>query len=279
MAEAGPRAFVCGHPVGHSRSPLIHGYWLRELQIGGSYEAIDVAPAKFAAFLTNLGSSGFSGGNITLPFKEAACELIEHPDEAARAIGAVNTVWIEKTGLHGTNTDWQGFAASMDEMAPGWDNATSAVILGAGGAARGIVYALIRRGLTKIHIINRTISRAAELAAAFPGTKADGWSGLSEKLPHAELLINTTSLGMKGNQQSTLDLAPLPPSAIVADIVYVPLETPLLSAARERGLKTVDGLGMLLHQAVPGFEKWFGVRPRVTEKLRNIIVSDLERTG
>ncbi|RWM97654.1 MAG: shikimate dehydrogenase [Mesorhizobium sp.] len=271
------RAFVTGHPIAHSRSPKIHRYWLEEYGIDGSYQAIDVRPEDFAAFLKSLGENGYRGGNVTIPHKEAAFALVERRDEAAEAIGAVNTLWLEDGVLWGGNTDALGFAGNLDEHAPGWAANGPAVVLGAGGASRAVIYALKDRGLNDIRIVNRTLARAEELADRFgAGVSAHGAGAVGELLSDAGLLINTTALGMHGNETLAADPAGLPGHAIVTDIVYVPLETPLLAAARARGLKTVDGLGMLLHQAVPGFERWFGKRPQVTPQLRRMIVADIE---
>ncbi|AZO60451.1 MAG: shikimate dehydrogenase [Mesorhizobium sp.] len=271
------RAFVTGHPIAHSRSPKIHRYWLEEYGIDGSYQAIDVRPEDFAAFLKSLGENGYRGGNVTIPHKEAAFALVERRDEAAEAIGAVNTLWLEDGVLWGGNTDALGFAGNLDEHAPGWAANGPAVVLGAGGASRAVIYALKDRGLNDIRIVNRTLARAEELADRFgAGVSAHGAGAVGELLSDAGLLINTTALGMHGNETLAADPAGLPGHAIVTDIVYVPLETPLLAAARARGLKTVDGLGMLLHQAVPGFERWFGKRPEVTPRLRRMIVADIE---
>lgn len=281
MAEPAPiRAFVCGHPIAHSRSPLIHGTWLREFAIAGTYVPIDVAPADFPRFASGLAAAGFAGGNVTIPHKEAAFSLVSRRSAAAELIGAVNTLWIEDGRLCGDNTDAYGFAANLDDLAPGWDGAGRAVVLGAGGAARAVLFALRERGFTDIRIVNRTRARATELADRLGGgTTAHGWDALPELLADTRFLVNTTSLGMPGQQEAKIDLSPLPDSAVVTDIVYVPLTTPLLAAAQARGLKTVDGLGMLLHQAVPGFERWFGKRPQVSASLRNRIVSDLEGHG
>lgn len=271
------RAFVTGHPIAHSRSPKIHRHWLEEYGIDGSYQAIDVRPEDFAAFLKSLDENGYRGGNVTIPHKEAAFALVERRDEAAEAIGAVNTLWLEDGVLWGGNTDALGFAGNLDEHAPGWAANGPAVVLGAGGASRAVIYALKDRGLNDIRIVNRTLARAEELADRFgAGVSAHGAGAVGELLSDAGLLINTTALGMHGNETLAADPAGLPGHAIVTDIVYVPLETPLLAAARARGLKTVDGLGMLLHQAVPGFERWFGKRPEVTPRLRRMIVADIE---
>jgi shikimate dehydrogenase len=280
MADAARKAFVCGHPIAHSRSPLIHGHWLAELGIAGSYEAIDVAPADFPAFLRGLEAAGFRGGNVTIPHKEAAFALVDDHDEASALIGAINTVWLEDGRLRATNTDWSGFSANLDAGGPEWGAGRTAVVLGAGGSARAILHALIRKGYREIRVVNRTVERARDLADRFGASvSAHGWEGLPELLADADLLVNTTSIGMAGHDGAAVDLAPLKESAVVTDIVYVPLTTPLLAAARARGLKTVDGLGMLLHQAVPGFAHWFGQVPSVTPALRALVIADMERTA
>jgi shikimate dehydrogenase len=278
MAEAFRRAFVCGHPIAHSRSPKIHGYWLKRYRIAGSYEAIDVAPDGFPAFLAKLRAEGFAGSNVTIPHKENAFRLVERRDEAAEEIGAINTLWFEDGKLWGSNTDSYGFAANLDQRAPGWDRSNVALVLGAGGASRAIVHALTARGFDDIRLLNRTVGRAEELARAFgPKTSAHPLAAASELAGDAKLVVNTTSLGMHGADDALpINVDSLPDAALVTDIVYVPLETPLLAAARRRGLKTIDGLGMLLHQATPGFERWFGRRPEVTDELHAMIVADIE---
>ncbi|CCV04276.1 Shikimate dehydrogenase [Mesorhizobium metallidurans STM 2683] len=276
MAEGSKKAFVTGHPIAHSRSPKIHGHWLAKYGIDGSYRAIDVAPANFAEFVQTLEANGYRGGNVTIPHKEAAFALVARRDDAAESIGAVNTLWFEDGTLCGGNTDAHGFAANLDEHAPGWAGNSPAVVLGAGGASRAVIHALIERGVSDIRIVNRTLARARELAHRFgSGVSAHGVAATGELLADAGLLINTTALGMHGNEGLSADPMGLPDHALVTDLVYVPLATPLLAAARARGLKTVDGLGMLLHQAVPGFERWFGVRPEVTAELRRIILADI----
>ena len=282
MAEAAAKkAFVCGHPIAHSRSPGIHGYWLKRYGIAGSYEAIDVAPEDAAGFFATLKERGFAGGNVTIPHKEAAFAAAARRDEAAERIGAVNTLWFEDGVLCGGNTDAEGFAANLDERAPGWTRLGAAVVLGAGGAARAVIQALKERGFTDIRVTNRTVARAVELADRFgEGVSAHPSAATQELLSDAGLLVNTTALGMAGKARADelpADPEKLPRHAVVTDIVYVPLETPLLAAARRRGLKTVDGLGMLLHQAAPGFERWFGRRPEVTRELRDMIVADMEK--
>ena len=273
------RACVIGHPVAHSRSPLIHGYWLREHKIDGEYMREDVRPENIDRFLNRL-AERYVGANVTIPHKEAAFAKLQHPDAIAQALGAANTLWFENGALSGTSTDVHGFLAHLDASLPGWDRRTgTALVLGAGGASRSIVYALLERGVGRVVIANRTNARAQALADRFGRRIAVvDWASISKVLATAELLVNTTSLGMKGQPPLALDLAPLKNSAAVYDIVYVPLETPLLAAARARGNPVVDGLGMLLHQAVPGFERWFGVRPIVTPALRMRLLADLGET-
>ncbi|MCG6121723.1 MAG: shikimate dehydrogenase [Microvirga sp.] len=274
------KAFVVGHPIAHSRSPLIHGHWLQRHGIDGSYERIDVAPDDFAGFIDKLAGNGFSGGNVTLPHKAAAFRSVATATGRARRLRAVNTLWIEDGVLKGDNTDVLGFVASLDAaLGTGWETARRrALVLGAGGAARAIVAGLLDRGLDRISIVNRTPDKAGEIVAFDPArVTAHGLDALPSLLPGAEILVNTTSLGMTGQPPLVIDLSPMPAGAAVADIVYAPLETALLAQARARGLASVDGLGMLLHQAVPGFERWFGIRPEVTPELRALIVADLER--
>ncbi|MDI6027485.1 shikimate dehydrogenase [Corticibacterium sp. UT-5YL-CI-8] len=277
MADA-PKAFVCGHPIAHSRSPLIHGYWLRHHDIAGTYQALDVAPNHFPAFLSLLRAEGYVGGNVTIPNKEQAFALVTLRDEAAEQIGAVNTLWFEGGELWGGNTDAYGFAANLDAKAPAWDNGKTALILGAGGASRAVIHALKVRGFSDIRVANRTVARALELADHFgSAVSAHSLEGTSDLLADADLVVNTSALGMHGEGNAAVNVSALPTHSVVTDIVYVPLETPLLAAARQAGLKTVDGLGMLLHQAVPGFERWFGIRPEVTTALHDLIVQDLDK--
>ena len=276
MAEAAKKAFVTGHPIAHSRSPRIHGHWLEQYGIDGSYQAIDVAPERFAEFVKTLQANNYRGGNVTIPHKEAAFALAERRDQAAEEIGAVNTLWFDDGVLWGGNTDGHGFAANLDDHAPDWASNGPAVVLGAGGASRAVIHALKQRGVADIRIVNRTLARAQELRDRFgAGVSAHGMAQTGELLADAGLLVNTTALGMHGNEGLSADPELLPDHAIVTDIVYVPLETPLLAAARARKLKTVDGLGMLLNQAVPGFERWFGRRPEVTGALRDLIIADM----
>lgn len=277
------KAFVVGHPIAHSRSPLIHGHWLAAFGIDGTYERIDVAPDGFGDFLDGLRGAGFAGGNVTLPHKEAAFALADVLTEAARRIGAVNTLSFDGEGrLVGDNTDAVGFTAHLeDTLGAGWlaQEAGDILVLGAGGAARAVVAGLLDRCGARIRVANRTRDRAEAIAALDPArVEAIAWQDLDGAAGHARLFVNTTSLGMTGKPPLDLDLDGLPAHCAVADIVYAPLRTDLLARAAERNLATVDGLGMLLHQAVPGFERWFGVRPAVTPELRDIVVSDLAGT-
>ena len=274
--SSAPRAFVIGHPISHSRSPLIHGYWLRQLGIEGSYDKIDVPPEALSNFLRSLRAERFMGGNVTVPHKTAVLSLVDEVDEAATAIGAANTLWFADDRLMAGNTDALGFVSSLDASAPGWDTRPrQAVVLGAGGAARAVVYALIGRGF-EVCIVNRTLANAVELAGTFDADAwAYSWIELPDLLKTAALLVNTTCLGMAGQPSLEIDLGKLDSDALVCDIVYVPLETDLLRQARKRGHRTVDGLGMLLHQAAPGFRRWFGVGPRVTPALRAVIEADI----
>lgn len=271
------RAAVIGWPIAHSRSPVIHSYWLREYGIAGSYERIAVPPEQVEEFLRTFERTGLAGANVTIPHKEMALGCCDEVDEAAQVIGAVNTLRFKDGKLLGSNTDGMGFLGSLDAGAPGWDEtAGAAIVLGAGGAARAIVWALKSRGFAPIHIVNRTVERAQDLASRFgEGVQAHGTEALAALLENTALLVNTTSLGMNGQPSMDVDLDLLPANCLVTDIVYVPLETDLLARARARGLRTVDGLGMLLHQAAPGFELWFGVRPKVSDGLRAAVLADM----
>jgi shikimate dehydrogenase len=271
-----PAACLIGWPAAHSRSPIIHRYWLRTLGIEGGYVIEAVPPDEFKDFVLRLSLRGFAGANVTIPHKEQALALSK-PDARAKAVGAANTLWFENGELCSTNTDVEGFINNLDASAPGWDRAGEALVLGAGGSARGVVFGLIERGIKTVHLANRTVDRASALAETFGASvQPVGWDKMSELLPRAGLLVNTTSLGMHGQPALDLDVARLPDNAVVADLVYVPLQTELLGAAQARGLKTADGLGMLLYQAVRGFELWFGRRPQVTAELRALVEADLK---
>ena len=272
-----PAACLIGWPAAHSRSPLIHHYWLRTLDIAGGYVIEAVPPDEFKDFIFRLSLRGFVGANVTIPHKERALALSK-PDARARAVGAANTLWFENGELCSTNTDVEGFIDNLDACAPGWDKAEDALVLGAGGSSRAVLFGLMERGVKRVHLANRTMERAGALADQFGASVLPvAWDAIGELLPRAKLLVNTTSLGMHGQPALDLDVGRLPSDAVVADLVYVPLETPLLAQARERGLKIADGLGMLLYQAVRGFELWFGKRPEVTSELRALIEADLKK--
>jgi len=273
-----PAACLIGWPAAHSRSPLIHRYWLRTLGIEGGYVIEAVPPDEFKDFVFRLSLRGFVGANVTIPHKEQALALSK-PDARARAVGAAHTQWFADGELCSTNTDVEGFINNLDAAAAGWDSCDEALVLGAGGSSRAILFGLLDRGIKRVHLANRTQSRAQALADQFgPAVVPVAWDTIGELLPRAGLLVNTTSLGMKGQPALDIDVALLPAHAVVADNVYVPLDTPLLAAARAHGLKAADGLGMLLHQAVRGFELWFGRRPGVTAELRALVEADLTKT-
>lgn len=275
MAATKRAACLIGWPAAHSRSPLIHHYWLRQLGIEGGYSIEAVPPEGFAEFVLHLKTHGYVGANVTIPHKERALQLTE-PDERARAVGAANTLYYDGDLLRSTNTDIEGFIGNLDASAPGWDGSPHAVVLGAGGSSRAVVFGLLERGVQRIALANRSIERAQALRDLFGDRVVPiAWSDIPAALPGAGLLVNTTSLGMKGQPPLQIDLSALPADAVVADLVYVPLETDLLAAAKARGLRTADGLGMLLHQAVRGFDLWFGARPHVTAELRALVEADL----
>lgn len=278
------RAGVMGWPVSHSLSPRLHGHWLARYKIDGSYEALAVEPADLTEALSRLAEKGFQGVNLTVPHKEAALALADTVDDTARRIGAVNTIVVGKDGeLAGSNTDAFGFIENLrdhvgDQVAAGWSG-RPVTVLGAGGAARAVCTALLDCGVADIRLVNRTVERAVLLAEQLPGLKQCAiivpWRDRAEALAGAGLLVNTTVLGMTGQEPLELDLADLPADAAVNDIVYAPLETTLLAQARQRGNQVVDGLGMLLHQARPGFHAWFGVDPTVDEELRQAILAGM----
>lgn len=269
-------ACVIGWPAAHSRSPLIHRHWLATYGIAGDYRVEAVPPEDFPAFVKDLAGRGYVGANVTLPHKEAALAL-SAPDDRARKIGAANTLWIDGAKLRATNTDAEGFIANLDASAPNWDRGIeTALVLGAGGSARAVVYGLVDRGVPRIYVANRTLPRAEELARRFgAAVHPIQWDEARGLFGATQLLVNTTTLGMVGQPVLDIGLGRLPANAVVADLVYAPLETALLAAARERGLRRADGLGMLLHQAVRGFSLWFGVTPAVTPELRKLVEADL----
>jgi shikimate dehydrogenase len=273
------RAGVMGWPVAHSRSPLLHGYWLERYKIAGEYTLLPVPPEALARALRALPERGFAGCNLTLPHKEAALALVDRLDDTARRIGAVNTIVVAADGtLEGRNTDAFGFDAHLAASVPGWSAKRGpAVVLGAGGAAHAVVAALLDGGAPEIRLVNRHRARAETLAAALGGSLAViEWDRRADALAGAALLVNATSLGQAGQPPLDLALDALPKSAVVYDIVYLPLLTPLLGAAEARGNPTVDGLGMLLHQARPAFAAWFGIMPEATPELRARAVASLE---
>jgi len=270
---------VIGWPIEHSRSPLIHNYWLRHYRIPGEYRREAVPPDKFRDFVQSLAERGYTGANVTLPHKEAALAWSQ-PDDRARAVGAANTLWSDGV-LRSTNTDVEGFLDNLDAGVPLWDrNLSKAVVLGAGGAARAVIYALLERGVERIVAVNRTRKHAEALRERF-GARVDPapWDERNAALGDAALLVNATTLGMAGQPELAVEIGRLPGLAVVVDLVYVPLVTPLLRAAKARELRTVDGLGMLMHQAVRGFLLWFGKRPEVTAELRGVLEADLGRSS
>ncbi|MCB1504229.1 MAG: shikimate dehydrogenase [Hyphomicrobiaceae bacterium] len=275
------KACVIGWPITHSRSPMIHGYWLKSHGIDGSYEKVAVQPENARAFLLGLEAGGFSGCNVTVPLKEIAFEAAQEKEASAIAVGAANTIWLEGGKICAANTDTYGFMTHLGKTVPDWQERDRPVlVLGAGGAARAIVYGFIESGVGQVLVANRTRARAEALSQHFGRkVKVVDWGARSEAARDAGVIVNTTTIGMKNEGSLDMDFRNAADSTVVADIVYVPLETEMLAVARKRGLRTVDGLGMLLHQAVPGFEKWFGVRPEVTGELRAMIVADLEKAA
>ena len=271
-------AGVMGWPVAHSRSPQIHNYWLQKYGIKGAYVQLAVQPGDLAVALPGLSALGFRGCNITIPHKVDALKLVHEVDANAQRVGAINTIVVQADGsLKGMNTDGFGYIQSLLDAQPDWNAGTGPVtVLGAGGAARAIVLALADRGAKEIRLLNRTAGKAESLAAEFGGpVKALPWNERHAALADVALLVNTTSQGMHGNPPLELTLDALPKHALVSDVIYVPLETPLLAAARQRGNHTVNGLGMLLNQARPAFEAWFGVMPDLTPELKQAIEATL----
>jgi shikimate dehydrogenase len=274
------KACVIGYPITHSRSPLIHNYWLRQLGIPGSYEQREVLPEHADAFLSSLPKSEFVGCNVTIPHKETACRIVSNLSAKAKRLNSVNTVYVRNGETCGTSTDGEGFYENIRATIDGFDShGMDVTVLGAGGSASAIIGELIDRGCKRIHVVNRTHARAEALVdrlgkAVVPASR--------DELPHllksTDLLINTTPQGMGSDASPDIDLATLQATAIVCDIVYVPLKTKLIVQAEAQGLRTVTGLGMLLHQAVAGFEFWFGVRPTVTQDLHDLVARDITAT-
>lgn len=272
------RACVIGWPISHSRSPLIHGYWLKQNGIDGSYVRQPVEPSALDAFIANLASAGLAGCNVTIPHKEAVFDLVTRADDSTERLGAVNTVYLRDGKVLGTNTDGEGFLNNLRSSAPGLALANGrAVVLGAGGASLAVVNTLLEQGVSEVAVANRTREKAEQLRQRFgKRVKAIGWAEAADHLGDCSLLVNTTSLGMKGQPELAIDLSRLSGTAIVTDIVYTPLRTKLLSDAAARGNVVVEGLGMLLHQAVRGFSLWFGITPRVTEELHDLVARDID---
>ena len=272
------RACVIGWPIEHSRSPMIHGYWLKRYGIDGAYTKEAVTPGDCESFLRALHLRGFVGCNVTVPLKEIAFRVADERDASAMAVGAANTLWLANGRLHAANTDTHGFMTHLALSAPGWRKDDRPVaILGAGGAARAIVHGFLAAGIAEVRVFNRTRARAEALAQDFGSrVSVHDWSARTTVSRDAAVIVNTTTIGMKGVGGLGVDFTGFNPACVVADIVYVPLRTAFLAAAEAHGLITVDGLGMLLHQAAPGFERWFGVKPEVTPELRAILKADIE---
>ncbi|WP_170370398.1 shikimate dehydrogenase [Ruegeria arenilitoris] len=271
-----PLAGVIGHPIAHSRSPALHGYWLKTYGLPGHYVPMDVAPADLETVLRSLPKAGFVGTNVTVPHKEAALRLADHVSDRASVIGAANTLVFRADGsIHADNTDGYGFMQNLRAGAPDWvPQDGPAVVFGAGGAARAVLQALAEAGVPEILLTNRTRSRADHLKEEFGQriTVVD-WVQAGNVIENAELVVNTTSLGMQGQPELRVPLDGLQPGTVVTDLVYTPMKTRLLEQAEAAGCTVVDGLGMLLHQAVPGFERWFGLRPEVTEETRAAVLA------
>ncbi|MFY2824075.1 shikimate dehydrogenase [Ruegeria sp. MALMAid1280] len=270
-----PLAGVIGHPIAHSRSPQLHGHWLKKYGLAGHYVPMDVAPDDFETVLRTLPMAGFVGTNVTVPHKEAALRIADHVSDRASVIGAANTLVFQKDGsIHADNTDGYGFLENLRSGAPDWTPSDGpAVVFGAGGAARAVLQSLLDAGVPQIMLTNRTRARADQLQQEF-GDRVSvvDWLQAGNVIENAELVVNTTSLGMQGQPELRVPLDGLQPGAVVTDLVYAPLKTRLLQSAEQAGCTTVDGLGMLLHQAVPGFERWFGTRPEVTDDLRAAVL-------
>lgn len=270
------KACVIGSPIAHSRSPLIHSYWLNQLGINGSYKSVLVEPADLKTFLSQLSANGYVGCNVTLPHKEAALPFIDVIDDSVKAIGALNTVYLKNSQTHATSTDGEGFLQNVIASIPDFEFAgKNVVLLGAGGSAKAIIERLLRVDVQSVTVANRTVERAQQLAKTF-GSKIIPLELSAVNLNSCDLLVNTTSQGMSGQPALAIDISTLPQHAVVADIVYVPLKTNLIRTAEARGHCTVPGLGMLLHQAVRGFELWFGVKPEVTPALYTLIARDID---
>jgi shikimate dehydrogenase len=271
-------AGVMGFPIAQSRSPALHNFWFAQHELAGTYVPLAIPPERLERALRALPALNFAGCNLTIPLKQKAFEIVDQVNDTAKAIGAISCVIVRADGsVAGTNNDWYGFTHNILEFVPDWRaDAGPAVVMGAGGAARAVVYGLLRSGAREIRICNRTSARAQSLADAFgANVRAAPWEQRHDALEGAAMLVNTTSQGMAGQPSLDLALDRLPKSALVNDIVYIPRETPLLLAARARGNRTVTGLGMLLHQGIPAWKAWFGIEPKVTAELRAAIEATL----
>ena len=272
------KACVIGWPISHSRSPIIHGYWLKQHGIDGSYTRQPVEPSSLASFLANLAQQGYAGCNVTIPHKEQAYHLVTRADDTTERLGAVNTIYLRDGRLHGTNTDGEGFINSLRHSQPELVlKNTRVMVLGAGGASLAVVNALLEQGVANIALANRTVEKAEQLRIRFGDRVTPiSWEKTEDQLSECDLLVNTTSLGMTGQPALDIGLGRLPQKALVTDIVYTPLRTLLLERAAARGNPVVEGLGMLLHQAVRGFSLWFGVTPKVTQELHDLVARDVD---
>ena len=271
-----PVVAVLGYPIHHSKSPKMHGYWLDQAGASGYYVPLEIHPDNFEEALKNMPKLGFRGANVTIPHKERALEIADFVSKRAQRIGAANTLYFDVDGkIHADNTDGYGFITNLKKGAPEWNAKTgSALILGAGGAARAILDALITEETPIIYLTNRTKERALDLASEFGnGIEVLDWDKKNSVLAEVKTLINATSLGMNGEGDLGLDFSQLTGAMTVTDIVYTPLETDLLKHAKQRGCTCVDGLGMLIYQGVPGFSNWFGENPKVTDELRELLLS------
>jgi shikimate dehydrogenase len=276
------KAGIVGYPVAHSLSPVIHGYWREKYGIGGSYDVIKTPPGELTATIARMKREGYDGASVTIPHKRAVMEACDRLDDSAAKVGAVNTLVFEDGGVRGMNTDAYGFCESLREGAPGHDfDFAPALVLGAGGAARAVVYGLQQMGVSQLRIANRTRDRAEELAYDFPGLKVYDWEDRETAATDCGLVVNASALGMAGNPPLPFDFAAaeLAENAVICDIVYKPLLTEFLKAARDKGYKTVTGIGMLLHQARPAFEAWCGILPDVTEELRALVLEAAMKVG
>jgi shikimate dehydrogenase len=275
------RACVIGWPIRHSRSPLIHNFWLKSLAIEGAYEKVAVRPGDLQQFVASISRDGIVGCNVTIPHKEAVMQHVHVSDPLQRRVGSINTIFIDGEGrIAGESTDGQGFWRALQDRFPGYEigSAGRVVVIGAGGACRAVVASLVLHTRARIAVVARDIAKAETVCVLIDAsrTEAAEWSDLPKLLGAADLIVNTTPLGMAGYPDLDVDLRRAKPDAIAYDLVYVPLETAFLRGAQRRGLRTLGGLGMLLHQAAPGFERWFGVRPEVTDELRSLVIRDIE---